>query len=70
MCAQFVTHVCTVCDLSSPAVMCCRDIAPEGATLVESNKNLDVLTDLAADLMKRYDIKLLWNTCNLFAHPR
>lgn len=47
-----------------------RDVAPEGATLEESNKNLDAIVELAAELMQRYDIKLLWNTCNLFAHPR
>ncbi|XP_077991504.1 xylose isomerase-like [Glandiceps talaboti] len=47
-----------------------RDIAPEGETLEETNKNLDELTDLAQELMKKTGVKLLWNTCNLFAHPR
>ncbi|XP_067938106.1 xylose isomerase-like [Watersipora subatra] len=47
-----------------------RDIAPEGSSLEATNKNLDELVDLAEELMARYNIKLLWNTCNLFAHPR
>ncbi|KAK6188114.1 hypothetical protein SNE40_004365 [Patella caerulea] len=47
-----------------------RDIAPEGANLSESNKNLDVLVDLAEELQKKTGVKLLWATCNLFAHPR
>ncbi|CAD5126171.1 DgyrCDS14337 [Dimorphilus gyrociliatus] len=44
-----------------------RDIAPEGATLEETNRNLDELTDLALNLQKEYGIKLLWATCNLFS---
>lgn len=52
------------------AVDSCRDIAPEGSSLEETNKNLDEMVDLAAELMKKYNIKLLWNTCNLFSHPR
>jgi len=47
-----------------------RDIAPEGADLRESNKNLDVIVDLAKQLMKETGIKLLWGTANLFNHPR
>lgn len=47
-----------------------RDIAPEGATLRETNKNLDVIVDLAKQLMKDTGIKLLWGTANLFGHPR
>ncbi|XP_078482800.1 xylose isomerase isoform X1 [Ciona intestinalis] len=47
-----------------------RDIAPEGATLSETNANLDRLADLASQLQSETGIKLLWNTCNLFAHPR
>lgn len=47
-----------------------RDIAPEGATLAESNKYLDTIVDLAKDLMKETGIKLLWGTANLFNHPR
>jgi len=47
-----------------------RDVAPEGRTLAESNRNLDrVVKEL-----KRYQsdtgIGLLWGTACLFAHPR
>ncbi len=47
-----------------------RDIAPEGETLAETNKNLDEIADLAKQLMKDYDIKLLWGTANTFNNPR
>ncbi|XP_064102057.1 uncharacterized protein LOC135212497 [Macrobrachium nipponense] len=47
-----------------------RDIAPEGATLAETNANLDQLVELAAELQKKTGVKLLWATCNLFNHPR
>ena len=47
-----------------------RDIAPEGETLEETNKNLDEITDLALELQKKTGVKLLWATANLFAHPR
>lgn len=47
-----------------------RDVAPEGATLAESNKNLDEITDLALELQKKTGVKLLWATCNLFANSR
>jgi xylose isomerase len=47
-----------------------RDIAPEGATLRESNKNLDAIVALAKDLMKSSPTRLLWGTANLFGHPR
>ncbi|XP_053084032.1 xylose isomerase isoform X1 [Pangasianodon hypophthalmus] len=47
-----------------------RDMAPEGRTLEESNRNLDEITDLALELQKQTGVKVLWITCNLFAHPR
>lgn len=47
-----------------------RDVAPEGKTLEETNKNLDEIIDLAKQLMDETGIKLLWITCNLFSHPR
>ncbi|XP_037783470.1 xylose isomerase-like [Penaeus monodon] len=47
-----------------------RDLAPEGATIAETNANLDQLVELAAELQKKTGVKLLWATCNLFAHPR
>ncbi len=47
-----------------------RDIAPEGATLSETNRQLDEIADLFEQLMKEYDKKLLWGTANLFNNPR
>ncbi|AOG28098.1 xylose isomerase [Cutibacterium avidum] len=47
-----------------------RDIAPEGDTLRETNKNLDRVVDHIADLQAETGIKLLWNTSNLFTNPR
>lgn len=47
-----------------------RDMAPEGSTLEESNKNLDEISDLALELQTLTGVKVLWVTCNLFAHPR
>ena len=47
-----------------------RDIAPEGATLAESNANLDEIVSLIKDLMKKYNKKLLWGTANCFSNPR
>ncbi|MDP9728343.1 xylose isomerase [Alicyclobacillus tolerans] len=47
-----------------------RDIAPEGATLRESNRNLDVIVTMIKEYMQSTGVKLLWNTQNLFSHPR
>lgn len=47
-----------------------RDIAPEGRTLAESNKNLDAIVKHAAALQKSTGVKLLWGTANLFSNPR
>jgi xylose isomerase len=47
-----------------------RDIAPEGATLAESNDLLDRIVDKAQAEMQRTGVKLLWGTANLFSHPR
>lgn len=47
-----------------------RDIAPEGRTLAESNKNLDKLVAHAHDLQRATGVKLLWGTANLFSNPR
>lgn len=47
-----------------------RDIAPEGRSLRESNKNLDRLVAHAKQLQKATGIKLLWGTANLFSNPR
>ncbi|MHB1628931.1 MAG: apurinic/apyrimidinic endonuclease family protein, partial [Bacilli bacterium] len=47
-----------------------RDIAPEGDTLRETNKHLNVIVDLIRDYLTTSRTKLLWNTANLFSHPR
>jgi len=47
-----------------------RDIAPEGKTLAESNRNLDIIVDLIEKKMKQTGIKLLWGTANVFSHKR
>src|ERR1035441_214956 len=47
-----------------------RDIAPEGKTLAETNKNLDAVAKVLKEEQKRTGIKLLWGTANLFSHPR
>ena len=47
-----------------------RDVAPEGATLAESNKNLDEVVKVLKDEQARTGVKLLWGTACLFAHPR
>ncbi|HLS60799.1 MAG TPA: xylose isomerase [Virgibacillus sp.] len=46
------------------------DIAPEGSSLRESNKNLDTIVSMIKDYMKDSKTKLLWNTANNFTHPR
>ena len=47
-----------------------RDVAPEGKTLSESNRNFDTVAKVLKEEQKRTGIKLLWGTANLFSHPR
>ncbi len=47
-----------------------RDVAPEGASLSESNDNLDVIAKVLKEEQKRTGIKLLWGTANMFSNPR
>src|SRR6188768_586439 len=47
-----------------------RDVAPEGKTLAESNKNLDAVVKVLKEEQQRTGIKLLWGTANLFSNPR
>lgn len=47
-----------------------RDIAPEGATLAETNQNLDIISDYLKTLMEKNGKRLLWGTANCFYHPR
>ncbi len=47
-----------------------RDIAPEGATLAESNRNVRAICDVFAEKMTRERVRLLWGTANLFSNRR
>src|ERR1051325_5634938 len=47
-----------------------RDVAPEGANLAETNRNLDAVVKVLKEEQKRTGIKLLWGTACLFVHPR
>ena len=47
-----------------------RDVAPDGATLREANKNLDTIVAFTKELMNDYPTRLLWGTAQLFLHPR
>ncbi len=47
-----------------------RDIAPEGRTLRETNKNLDAVVKVLKEEQARTGIQLLWGTANLFSNPR
>jgi xylose isomerase len=47
-----------------------RDVAPEGATLAESNKNLDAIAKVLKEEQQRTGVKLLWGTANLFSNRR
>lgn len=47
-----------------------RDVAPEGASLSESNSNLDAVVEVLKEEQERTGIKLLWGTANLFSNPR
>jgi xylose isomerase len=47
-----------------------RDVAPEGDSLAETNKNLDEVVAVIKEEMDRTGIKLLWGTANLFSNPR
>src|SRR3954453_7901523 len=47
-----------------------RDVAPEGASLAQSNKNLDAVVKVLKEEQQRTGIRLLWGIACLFAHPR
>ena len=47
-----------------------RDVAPEGATLDDSNRNLDEVVKVLEEEQERTGIRLLWGTANLFSNPR
>lgn len=46
------------------------DIAPQGNSFEEFFNNIDIVTDYIKEKMDKTGIKLLWNTANLFTHPR
>jgi xylose isomerase len=47
-----------------------RDIAPEGDTLAESNKNVRAIAEVFAEKMAKTGVKLLWGTANMFSNRR
>lgn len=47
-----------------------RDVAPEGASLAETNVNFDQVAAALKGEQERTGIKLLWGTANLFSNPR
>ena len=47
-----------------------RDVAPEGQTFAESEKNLLAIGEDMGRAMEKSGVKLLWGTANLFGHPR
>jgi xylose isomerase len=47
-----------------------RDIAPEGATLKESNGNVRAIGEIFARKMETAKVRLLWGTADLFSNRR
>ena len=47
-----------------------RDVAPEGKSLRETNKNFDAVAKVLKQEQQRTGVKLLWGTTNAFSHPR
>ncbi|MCF6190334.1 MAG: xylose isomerase [Cocleimonas sp.] len=47
-----------------------RDIAPEGETLAESNRNVQEIADYFAEKMQSSKARVLWGTANLFSNRR
>jgi xylose isomerase len=47
-----------------------RDVAPEGGSLAETNKNLDAVAKALKGEQERTGIRLLWGTANAFSHRR
>jgi xylose isomerase len=47
-----------------------RDVAPEGDTFAQTNRNLDEIVALLKKEQRRTGIKPLWGTANLFSNPR
>jgi len=47
-----------------------RDIAPEGRSLAESDRNVRSVADIFAAKMQETGVRLLWGTANLFSNRR
>ena len=47
-----------------------RDLAPEGSSVAQSEKNLQKLVSMAKEYQKETGVQLLWGTANLFNHVR
>ncbi len=47
-----------------------RDVAPEGANVTQTNKNLWTVAERLKELQKATGVKLLWGTANMFSHVR
>ncbi|WP_181704291.1 xylose isomerase [Chthonobacter albigriseus] len=47
-----------------------RDIAPEGSSLAESNRNVRAIAEIFARKQEETGLKLLWGTANLFSNRR
>jgi xylose isomerase len=47
-----------------------RDIAPEGETLAESNRNVRAIAEIFARKMETQRTRLLWGTANMFSNRR
>jgi len=47
-----------------------RDIAPEGATLAESNRNVQAIVDVFEQKIEETGVGLLWGTANIFSNKR
>lgn len=47
-----------------------RDLAPEGDSITESNKNLDRIAAIIEGRMNDSPVRVLFGTANLFSHPR
>ncbi len=46
------------------------DVVQEGATIAETDKNVQAIVDYAKEKQKASGVKLLWGTANLFSHKK
>ena len=46
------------------------DLASEGASVADSEKNLEQIVGMARERQEATGMKLLWGTANVFSHPR